>query len=105
RVTWFPPGRGHFLAPPPSGAQLGSRQRIRLVFSERAPAPPKLAAAGRWVRPDTHTLEFRPAGYGYGLAGQVRLRVGGKALRWTTAQPSELRLEQLLGLLRYIPLR
>ncbi len=124
-VTWFPPGgQAMLLASPGPGAQLAARTHLRLRFSRpvaellhgQTPAlSPKVA--GRWRTTDAHTLEFRPRGYGFGLGGRVKLslpapvkRIGaaGKPTRtitWTTAEASEVRLEQLLALLRYLPLR
>src|SRR5205807_8657009 len=42
-------------------------------------------------------------GYGFGLDTKVALRVGGKTLRWTAPQASELRLEELLAEVQYLP--
>ena len=124
-VTWFPPGRqAMVLTSPRPGARLSATTRLRLRFSEpvarllhgRSPVlAPKVA--GRWRPIDAHTLEFRPRGYGFGLGGRMRLslpvpvvRAGGsgkptRTIAWTTAEASELRLEELLALLRYLPLR
>ena len=124
-VTWFPPGRqAMLLTSPRPGAQLAARTHLRLRFSEpvarllhgRTPAlTPNVA--GRWRTTDAHTLEFRPRGYGFGLGGRVKLslpvpvkEIGGAAkptrtVAWTTAEASEARLEELLALLRYLPLR
>jgi hypothetical protein len=123
-VTWFPPGRTAMVLPSTApGKELAATVPLRLRFSDpvaktlgrRLPAldPP---TPGRWRRTDAHTLEFRPRGYGFGLDSHVKLKlpiavaVGGsrhptRTLSWTTSQASELRLEELLALLRYLPLQ
>ena len=103
RVTWFPPGPGRFLAP----KTLGPTTPLRLVFADSAPTRlPKLdpTPAGRWHRPDAHTLVFVPRGYGFGVDARVRLKLPQRTLTWRTPKPSELRLEELLALTRYLPL-
>jgi hypothetical protein len=124
-VTWFPPGKATMLlASPGPGSPLRPNAPLRLLFSEplsrvlkgRKPTlEPRVS--GRWRSEDAHTLVFVPRGYGFGLDGRVRLklpvpveRIGGarKATRtvaWTTPVASEARLEELLALLRYLPLR
>jgi hypothetical protein len=102
-VTWFPPGPDRLLAP----ATLRPTTPLRLVFADRAPTSlPKLDPnpAGRWHRPDAHTLVFVPRGYGFGVDTRVRLTLPQRTLTWRTPKPSELRLEQLLALTRYLPL-
>jgi hypothetical protein len=124
-VTWFPPGGGaRLLVAPKPGARLRLDTPLRLRFSEpvrgllhgRLPAllPP---VAGRWRTLDGHTLVFRPRGYGFGLDRRVRLtlpvaveRIGGpseptRTITWGTPAGSQLRLQQLLALSGYLPLR
>jgi hypothetical protein len=123
-VTWFPPGKApKLLAWPAPGGRLGSSMPIRLRFSEpvnkllhgRTPAL-QPAVPGRWRSIDSHTLVFAPRGYGFGLDTRVRLKLpvavepapAGSATRriaWETPAGSELRLEELLALLQYLPLR
>jgi hypothetical protein len=124
-VTWFPPGKGAMLlASPKSGSQLGPTTPLRLRFSEpvarvlhgRMPSL-EPSTPGRWRRVDAHTVEFVPRGYGFGLDGHVQLklpvhveRIGAarrptRTITWATPVASELRLEELLALLRYLPLR
>jgi L,D-transpeptidase catalytic domain/Putative peptidoglycan binding domain len=123
-VTWFPPGRAPMvLSSPKPGGEVGSTGAIRLRFSDplatvlhgRMPViEPR--TAGRWRTTDAHTLEFASSGYGLGLDSRIRVRlpvpvhVGGareatRTIAWRTPVASELRLEELLALLRYIPLR
>jgi L,D-transpeptidase-like protein/putative peptidoglycan binding protein len=123
-VTWFPPGRAAMaLASPKPGSDAEVSSPIRLRFS--APVAtvlhgrePKVepTTTGRWRRTDTHTLEFAPRGYGFGIDTHIRVRLpvavhldgarqATRTIEWTTPAASELRLEELLALLRYIPLR
>jgi peptidoglycan hydrolase-like protein with peptidoglycan-binding domain len=123
-VTWFPPGRAaRVLTSPKPGSELGTSAPLRLRFSDPVATilqghlpilRPK--TAGAWRRADEHTLEFVPRGYGFGLDTRLRLRLPGevriggqrqptKTITWMTPVPSELRLEELLALLRYLPLR
>ena len=123
-VTWFPPGKAtQLLTWPKPGGQLGPSAAVRLRFSEPVSTllhgrTPSLqpAVAGRWRAVDSHTIEFAPRGYGFGIDTPVRLKLpvqvrpapAGKATRtiaWRTPAGSELRLEELLALLGYLPLR
>jgi hypothetical protein len=123
-VTWFPPGKAAMLlAWPKPGSQVGPNTTLRLRFSEQVTSAlhgrmPSLApsAPGRWRKADAHTLEFVPRGYGFGLDGRVQLKLPvqvqigaarkpSRTIAWTAPLASELRLEELLALLQYIPLR
>jgi hypothetical protein len=123
-VTWFPPGKATMVLPSPqAGARLAANRPIRLRFAEpvakalgnRKPTlePP---APGRWRQTDAHTLEFAPRGYGFGLDSRVKVKLPVRAvvgaarrptrtIAWATPVASELRLEELLALLRYLPLQ
>jgi hypothetical protein len=123
-ITWFPAGNAPMLlASPKPGTQLGRGAFLRLRFSEPAARLlrgrlPVLTPSvpGRWTRPDSHTLVFTPRAYGFRLDGHVRLTLpvavqeagtAGKPTRtlgWRAPAGSELRLEQLLALLGYLPL-
>ena len=114
---------GHqLLTWPKPGGQLGPSAAVRLRFSE----PVSALLHGRmpsFSRPwpgaggsRRHTIEFAPRGYGFGIDTPVRLKLplpvrpapAGKATRtiaWPTPAGSELRLEELLALLGYLPLR
>ena len=122
-VTWFPPGRAAMVLPSPRpGSEVEAAGPIRLRFSApvatilhgRLPAV-EPRTPGRWRTADAHTLEFASGGYGFGLDTHLRVRlpvpvhVGGaraatRTIAWRTPVASELRLEELLALLRYIPL-
>jgi peptidoglycan hydrolase-like protein with peptidoglycan-binding domain len=123
-VTWFPPGKApKLLAWPAPGERLASTMPIRLRFSEpvgklldgRTPLL-QPAVAGRWRTIDSHTLVFAPRGYGFGVDTRVRLKLpvavepaptgkATKTIAWETPVGAELRLEELLALLGYLPLR
>jgi hypothetical protein len=122
-VTWFPPGRtARLLASPKPGSRLRPRTPLVLTFSEPIGAvlhgrEPLLRpqTPGRWRTLDSHTLQFVPAGYGYGLDTAVHVtlpapveRIGGsgratRALSWSTPSGTQLRLQQLLAELGYLP--
>ncbi len=123
-VTWFPTGtQAMLLASPTRATQLRPESTLRLRFSDPAAGVlqhrmPTLdpAVPGTWRTTDTHTLEFTPRGYGFGLDGHVKLTlpvpvalVGARkpvrTIAWATPTASPLRLEQMLALLRYLPLR
>ena len=123
-VTWFPRGTAPMLlASPGPGALLEPGETLRLRFSEpvatllggRTPTV-RPRVPGTWRTVDAHTLAFTPRGYGFGLDGHVQVtlpapvvRIGGarkagRTVAWAAPTASELRLEQLLALLRYLPL-
>src|SRR5439155_20621751 len=104
------------------GTKIGLDTPLRLTVSEpvrklfHAHLPwLSPSATGSWAAVDEHTLVYRPRGYGYGLDTAVKLRlpaavtpVAGarKATRlliWTTPTGSQLRLQQLLAQLGYLP--
>jgi peptidoglycan hydrolase-like protein with peptidoglycan-binding domain len=73
-------------------------------------------ASGTWRVTSSHTLTFRPTGYGYGLGAAVKLAlpagvglVGGRTSAsgatagWTVPGGSPVRLHQLLATLGYLP--
>jgi peptidoglycan hydrolase-like protein with peptidoglycan-binding domain len=123
-VTWFPPGRApKVLVTPRPGSLPATTTPLRLRFSEPVSLllhnhAPKLVPAtpGAWRTLDSHTLEFVPRGYGFGLDTPVRLilpspveRVSGgrstttRTIAWRTPPGSEVRLQQLLAELGYLP--
>ena len=124
-VTWFPAGGPpQVVASPRPGARIGLDTPIHLTLSEplgklfhgRLPwlGP---ASIGAWHAVDEHTLVYRPRGYGYGLDTDLKLRLpvavvpvaAGAAKRtrlltWTTPTGTQLRLQQVLARLGYLPL-
>jgi peptidoglycan hydrolase-like protein with peptidoglycan-binding domain len=125
-VSWFPAGAATAaVASPAPGTRIGPGTPISLTFSKPVSAalggsrpPVSPATTGAWQQVDSHTIVFRPTGYGYGLGATVRLGlpagvklVGGpqsgaaQGGAWTVPAGSTLRLQQLLATLGYLPLR
>lgn len=121
-VTWFPPGKPRLLVTPSQGSTIDLTTPLRLTASVPikklfGPHLPWLPAAntGKWQYADDHTLVFQPTGYGFGLDANVKLHlpawvtlVDGPATRlltWKTPTGSQLRVQQILAQLGYLPLR
>ncbi len=112
-VSWFVPGaRTKVVSDPATGGRLRPDGALTLTFAEPVAAVlgshlPRLnpGVRGHWHQLDSHTLSFRPVGFGFGLGGTMRLRLPGRALAWKVGGGSTLRLQQLLGRLGYLPLR
>jgi peptidoglycan hydrolase-like protein with peptidoglycan-binding domain len=113
RVSWFVAGtRTRIVSDPAAGGRLRPRGDLTLTFARPVAAVlgshlPRLepATRGRWEQLDSHTLSFRPAGFGFGLGGTIRVRLPGQSLAWTVASGSTLRLQELLARAGYLPLR
>jgi len=118
-VSWFPAGSGTTaVASPSPGSKIRSNAAITLTFSKPvhqalggAMPPVSPITPGAWHALNSHTIVFRPEGYGYGLGAHVAVRlpagvklVGGRAA-WRVPRGSTLRLQQLLAQLGYLPLR
>jgi hypothetical protein len=124
-ITWFPAGSGaSAVAIPAPGSRIGPGTPITLTFSKpvqqalgrfRPPVVP--ITPGTWHQTGTHTIGFRPEGYGYGLGANVSIGlpsgvhlIGGQQSsgadpgRWFVPPGSILRLHQLLAMLGYLPL-
>jgi hypothetical protein len=115
RVTWFPASdRPVVLAQPAPGARIAPLTPLRLTFSTplstfggHTPAlTPRVP--GRWLAADSHTLVFRPSGFGAPFAANETVRfprpvrlLGGST--WHVAPASFLRLQQLLAQEGYLP--
>lgn len=127
-VHWFPQAKDPVVvSSPAAGTRIGPADHLRVTFarpvddvlgSRRPTIVP--ATPGRWTKPDAHTLEFVPAGYGVGFGATEHVRFGravsvvapGSAglrstdeLTFTTPPGSTLRLQQLLAEQGYLPLR
>jgi len=124
-VTWFPAGDSPSVAASPApGADVSPATPLRLTFSKPVrkvlgSAMPTLSpeATGKWHHVDSHTLLFRPSGYGAGLStsleAQLPKRVdviaadgslhGGRSIAWNIPPGSTLRLQQLLAEAGYLP--
>jgi peptidoglycan hydrolase-like protein with peptidoglycan-binding domain len=124
-VSWFPAGAATAaVASPAPGSKITASTPISLTFSKPVSAVlhgsmPDISpqTQGTWRAIGAHTLEFVPANYGYGLGANVTIglpsgvnlvgasRSGDAWGAWTVPQGSTLRLQQLLAVLGYLPLR
>jgi peptidoglycan hydrolase-like protein with peptidoglycan-binding domain len=125
-ISWFPAGAAaSAVANPAPGTQIQPGTPISFTFSKplsralgshRPPVSP--STQGSWHTVNDHTIVFRPHGYGYGLGAKVSIAlpggvrlVGGQptgssdVATWTVPAGSPLRLQQMLALLGYLPLR
>jgi len=124
-VSWFPAGAATAaVANPAPGTAIKASTPISLTFSK--PVSQALHGSmpvvspqsqGTWQKINAHTIEFVPANFGYGLGATVSIGlpsgvnlVGAKHSgagwgAWTVPQGTTLRLQQLLAVLGYLPLR
>ena len=123
-ISWFPPSSSAVLATSPAaGTNIGPATPLRLTFSQPVAqvfggAHPTLtpATAGHWSELNSHTLEFKPSGFGAPFGSQLRVTLpravsvgSGSGLRstrevaWTVPSGSILRLHQLLAQAGYLP--
>lgn len=124
-IGWFPSGgKATAVAKPAPGTQITPTTRITLTFSKPVHRvlgshlpPVSPTTQGTWHQINSHTIQFRPQGYGYGLAAHVHIPLpngvritGGKQSStattgsWTVPAGSTARLQQLLAQLDYLPL-
>ena len=118
-ISWFPAGAGASAqAYPAPGTTIKPNTPVTLTFSKPVSKalgntlpPVSPASAGSWHKLNDHSIVFRPEGYGYGLGAHVTIGLpggvhvfGGKTA-WTVPGGSPLRLQQLLAVLGYLPLR
>jgi peptidoglycan hydrolase-like protein with peptidoglycan-binding domain len=125
-VSWFPAGAAAAaVANPAPGGQLKPDTPISLTFSKTVSQalgtsmpPVSPITSGTWHQVNSHTIVFRPEGYGYGLGARVTvgLPAGVKLIgghvngssdsgSWSVPAGSTVRLQQLLAGLGYLPLR
>ena len=125
-ISYFPAGGGATaVATPTPGSTIKPGTPITLTFSKpvakalgshRPPVTP--VTTGAWHQVNSHTITFTPTGYGYGLGAKVGLAlpsgvhlVGGQQSTnasggsWTVPGGSTLRVQQILALLGYLPLK
>jgi peptidoglycan hydrolase-like protein with peptidoglycan-binding domain len=124
-VSWFPAGAAAAaVANPAPGGQIKPNTPISLTFSKPVSSalngsmpPVSPITTGTWHQVNTHTIVFRPEGYGYGVGAHVTVGlpagvklIGGQANgssqygAWTVPAGSTLRLQQVLATLGYLPL-
>ncbi len=126
QVSWFPAGSSaSAVASPAPGSQIKPGTVIRLNFSKPVSKAlgshrPVLTPStpGHWRNVTSHSIEFVPEGIGYGLGAKVSIAmpngvrlVGGQqgsgsdGGSWTVPAGSIVRLQQLLALTGYLPLK
>jgi hypothetical protein len=120
-VSWFPAGAAAAaVASPSPGTTIHPHTPITLTFSKavsaalgRARPAVVPATQGSWQQVGSHTIIFKPQGYGYGLGADVHVLLpsgvsvvgASSSASWTVPQGSTLRLQQLLANLGYLPLK
>jgi len=124
-VSWFPAGSAAgAIASPAPGTAIRANTPITLTFNEPVskalggsmpPVSPR--TAGTWHTISSHSIQFQPQGFGYGLGANVSIglpngvrligakQTGDAWSGWTVPQGTTLRLQQLLAVLGYLPLR
>jgi L,D-transpeptidase catalytic domain len=124
-VAWFPKtGSPIVAASPTAGTTISASTPLHLTFSTKVKKlfggeKPTLSpeVAGKWTQPDAHTLVFTPAGFGVPLATDLKVELpkhvdvvqsdgsteGGSTVAWEVPAGSELRLQQMLAGLDYLP--
>ncbi len=124
-VNWFPAGgAATAVSNPAPGTRIKPSTQITMTFSKPVSKvlgshlpPVSPATEGTWHQLNSHTIVFRPEGYGYGLGATVNIAlpsgvrlVGGQqgsdasGGSWTVPGGSPLRLQQMLAQLGYLPL-
>ncbi len=125
-VSWFPGGAAtSAVASPAPGTQIKANTPITLTFSKPVSQalggsmpPVSPVTAGVWHKLGSHTIQFQPVDYGYGLGANVTVGlpngvnlIGAKRIgdpqwgTWSVPPGSTVRLQQLLSVLGYLPLR
>jgi hypothetical protein len=120
-VSWFPAGAAaSAIANPAPGSTIKTNTPITITFNKPVAQalgghmpPVSPATTGSWHQISSHAIQFRPAGYGYGLDANVSVGLpsgvnltgaAAGAAKWTVPGGSTLRLQQLLAELGYLPL-
>ncbi len=124
-VSWFPAGaRASAVVSPRPGARMTPTTPIYVTFSQSVSgalghALPHIspAGSGAWHTLDSHTIVYKPYGYGYGLGAPVTMAlphdvrviasdVSGAAnvAAWHVPVGTSLRAQQILAQLDYLPL-
>jgi hypothetical protein len=124
-VTWFPAsGKPTIAANPTAGSTISASTPIEITFSKPVKKvlgseKPKLSpeVKGKWSQPNPHTLRFVPAGFGAPLATDLKVELpeevevvqsdgsvqNASEVKWEVPAGSELRLQQMLAELGYLP--
>ncbi len=125
-VSWFPQGSGaSAVAYPSPGQTIKPSTPIQLTFSKPVSKVlghnmPSLTPStqGSWKKLNDHTIVFHPSDFGYGLGSNVTVALphgvnllGGQQSgtadggQWKVPAGSNVRLQQLLANLGYLPLK
>jgi hypothetical protein len=124
-VTWFPAtGTPTVAATPTAGSTISASTPIEITFSKPVQKilggeRPKLSPEvdGKWSQPSAHTLRFVPSGFGAPLATDLKVELpeevevvqsdgstkNATEIAWEVPAGSELRLQQMLAQLGYLP--
>jgi lipoprotein-anchoring transpeptidase ErfK/SrfK len=124
-VTWFPAtGKPTIAANPTAGSTISASTPIELTFSKPVKKilgseKPKISPEvdGKWSQPNPHTLRFVPAGFGAPLATDLKVELpeeveivqsdgsveNASEVKWEVPAGSEVRLQQMLAQLGYLP--
>jgi hypothetical protein len=124
-VTWFPAtGKPTITADPGPGSTISASTPIELTFSKPVKKilgseKPKISPEvdGKWSQPNPHTLRFVPAGFGAPLATDLKVELpeeveivqadgsveNATEVKWEVPAGSEMRLQQMLAELGYLP--
>ena len=122
-VSWFPAGgSASAVTSPAPGAHIKPTTKITVSFSKPVGTVlgshrPVLTPAtpGHWRTLTGHAIQFVPTGYGYGLGAKVSIGVPagvrlvgappGPGPEWTVPDGSIVRLQQILAIMGYLPLK
>jgi len=126
-VTWFPATGSPIVASTPTaGTTISASTPLELTFSKPVKKlfggeMPTLSPEvdGKWSQPNAHTLVFKPAGFGAPLATDLKVELPEKVdvvqadgstesageVKWEVPAGSELRLQQMLAELDYLPFK
>jgi hypothetical protein len=124
-VTWFPAtGTPIVATKPTAGTTISASTPLELTFSKPVKKifgseDPKLSpeVAGKWKTKNRHAIVFTPSGFGAPLAAELKVELPEKlgivqpdgstaestTVGWNVPAGSELRLQQMLAQLGYLP--
>jgi lipoprotein-anchoring transpeptidase ErfK/SrfK len=124
-VTWFPAtGKPTIAANPTAGSTISASTPIEITSSKPVKKilgsdKPKLSPEvdGKWSQPNAHTLRFVPSGFGAPLSTDLKVELpeevevvqsdgsvkSASEVKWEVPAGSELRLQQMLAELGYLP--
>ncbi|MBN9621708.1 MAG: L,D-transpeptidase [Actinobacteria bacterium] len=124
-VTWFPAtGTPTVAATPTAGSTISASTPIEITFSKPVKKilgseKPKLSPEidGKWSQPNPHSLRFVPSGFGAPLATDLKVELpeevevvqadgstkNASEVKWEVPAGSQLRLQQMLAQLGYLP--